>query len=121
MTMITSKITEIGEDAFFEGYPILILFNDTAPEGIREVSIIHTFETPPNKEMLVKGSKIYFADQEYTVEDIGYVANETLYDLGHVSLYFGLEEGTELLPGSAKLHPYTVPTIKVGDVIKFVK
>lgn len=121
MSILTTRVTEIGEDAFFDGYPILILFNDSAPKGIREISIIHKFTTPATKETLKQGSKILFNEQEYVVEELGDVANATLYDLGHISLYFGLEEGTSLLPGSAKLYPYKVPTINVGDTITFVK
>ena len=37
MAIIKSKITELGPDYFFKDYPILILFNDTTPPGLREV------------------------------------------------------------------------------------
>lgn len=121
MTKITSKVIEIGEMAIFDDYEILILFNDSAPVGIRDVSIIHTFNEEPNREMLQVGSKILFNDTEYLVEDLGNVANETLFDLGHVSLYFGLDEGTELMPGAALLSPYKKPEIKTGDTITFIK
>jgi glucitol/sorbitol PTS system EIIA component len=121
MSMISSKIVEIGELAISEEYPILILFNTTAPAEFKEISVIHEFKDTPQKEMLKKGSKIMFGNTTYTVEDIGYVANQTLYDLGHISLYFGLEEGTNILPGSAVLTPYKLPEVKVGDTIRFIK
>jgi glucitol/sorbitol PTS system EIIA component len=121
MSMISSKILEIGELAISEEYPIIILFNNTAPSEFREISVIHDFKDKPNKEMLKKGSRIMFGNTAYTVEDIGYVANQTLFDLGHISLYFGLEEGANLLPGSALLSPYKLPEIKVGDTIRFIK
>jgi PTS system glucitol/sorbitol-specific IIA component len=121
MNIIKSTVVEIGELAYFDDYDILILFNDTAPVGIRDVSIVHTFIDEPNKNMLKKGSKICFNDLEYTVEEIGNVANETLFDLGHVSLYFGLEEGTDLMPGSVLLSPYVKPEVKAGDTITFIK
>ena len=121
MSLIKSKVLEIGEMAYFDGYPILILFNNSAPAGLREVSIIHEFTTPANKEMLKKGSKILFNEKMYTVDAIGDVANQTFYDLGHVSLYFGLEEGAELLPGSVLLSPSEVPQVKVGDILQFIK
>jgi len=121
MSMVSSKIVEIGELAISEDYPILILFNSTAPAEFREISIIHDFKDKPQKDMLKKGSKIMFGNTTYTVEDIGHVANQTLYDLGHISLYFGLEEGANLLPGSALLSPYQIPEVKVGDSIRFIK
>lgn len=62
-----------------------------------------------------------FGNQKYTVTDIGDVANSTLIELGHVSLYFGLEDGAELLPGSILLKPEIMPELHVGDVIEFIK
>lgn len=119
--VIKSKVLEIGELAYFDDYDILILFNDSAPVGIRDVSIIHSFEDQPNKHMIQEGSKIYFNDIEYTVEAVGDVVNETLFDLGHASLFFGLEEGTDLLPGAILLTPYVKPIVKAGDTITFIK
>jgi len=55
MSMISSKIVEIGELAISEDYPILILFNSTAPAEFREISIIHDFKDKPQKDMLKKG------------------------------------------------------------------
>lgn len=122
MNTFKSKITEIGPDAFFEDYPILILFNDSAPPGLREVCIIHEFdEGPLPLGFLSKGSKIVFGDQTYIVEEIGDVAGSTLHELGHATLYFELEEDTELMPGAALLSPSTLPQVNVGDVIQFIQ
>lgn len=117
--MVKSTVKEIGEFAFFEDVPVLILFNSTAPEGLREVCVIHDFDEVANQEMLKEGSKIVFGEQEYTVEKIGDVANSTLYELGHISLYFDLKD-EELLPGSAALSPNEIPKIEPGDVIQFI-
>ncbi len=121
MSIIKSKITDLGPDYFFEDYPILILFNDTAPPGLREVCVIHETEMQIPLDFLKKGSKIKFGDVEYAVEDIGEVAGTTLNELGHISLYFGLEEGTELMAGAALLSPYKVPDLNVGDEIQFIQ
>lgn len=119
--MIQSQIIEIGDMAFFEDYRILILFNETAPPALKEVSIIHRFQSEPPQSLLAKGSTIIFNDQEYVVEKLGELANQTLHDLGHASLYFGLDDSTELLPGAILLHPYRLPELRVGDTIKFIK
>ena len=118
--MVESTVKEIGEFSYFEEEPILILFNSTAPEGLREVCIIHDFLENPQHEILKAGSKIIFGNQEYIVEEIGNVANQTLKELGHVSLYFNLKGDQELLPGSVSLKPHTIPKITVGDKIKFI-
>lgn len=119
--MVKSDIIEVGELADFEDEPVIILFDDTAPPGLREVCVIHKFEAPIEKDFLQKGSKIIFGDEEYTVVNIGHVANETLYDLGHISLYFDYDDPDEILPGSAYLSPNKKPQVKAGDTITFVK
>ncbi|MCB5956114.1 PTS glucitol/sorbitol transporter subunit IIA [Enterococcus sp. CWB-B31] len=116
--MVKSTVKEIGEFAFFEDIPVLILFNSTAPEGLREVCVIHDFEDDPNENMLKIGSQIVFGSQVYTVEDIGHLANGSLFELGHISLYFDLGE-EELLPGSVLLSPNKVPEVEAGDIIQF--
>lgn len=118
--VVKSKVIEIGELSTFDDEPVIILFNDTAPIGLREVCIIHEFEETPPKDFLKKGSKMIFNGKEYTIEKIGHVANETFYDLGHISLYFDYDEVSEVLPGSAFLSPKEKPILKEGDNIEFI-
>lgn len=117
--MVKSIVKEIGEFAFFEEEPIIILFNTTAPEGLKEVCVLHDYQAEPSSDLLQVGSKISFGDQEYRVKDIGNLANNSLKELGHASFYFDLAADQELLPGSVSLEPNQVPVIKVGDEIKF--
>lgn len=119
--MILSVIKNIGDSAYFDTHKILILFGPKVPEYMEEFVIKHEFIDSPHEIMLEKGSKVFFGDQEYTVEDIGEVANKTLYDLGHASFYFGLEEGSNLLPGSILLTPYVLPIINIDDPIIFLR
>ena len=51
---------------------------------------------------------------------MGHVANETFYDLGHISLYFDYDEESEVLPGSVFLSPKEKPILKEGDSIEFI-
>lgn len=121
--MVKSKIIEIGEFADFDDVDVIILFNNTSPEGLREVCVIHEYLQDINTksaDLLKNDSAIKFNDQVYKVKQIGNVANDTLKELGHVSLYFGLAEGEELLPGSVLLDPPVKPSISVGDYIEFI-
>lgn len=121
MNMVKSKVIEVGKMAYFEGYPILILFNSFAPVELKDVSIIHEFITPISLEMLKVGSSIMFNEKKYTVEAIGDLANQNFHSLGHISLYFDLEKGASLLAGSVLLSPKQVPQVNVGDIIQFIK
>ena len=118
--MIKSTISEIGEFSYFEEEPIVILFNNSAPEGLREVCVIHDFEKEPKGELLKVGSKIVFGENEYEVVEIGHTANTSLQELGHASFYFDLGEDQELLPGSVSLSPHVLPELNVGDQIQFI-
>ena len=121
MKEIRSRVLEVGELAYFDEYEILILFNESAPVELRDVSIVHTFIDEPHQDMLKIGSKIMFQDQEYTIDEIGPLATEKLVELGHASFFFGMEEETQLLPGAILLHPHKRPILKAGDVITFIK
>ena len=121
--MVKSKVIEIGEFADFDDVDVVILFNNTSPEGLREVCVIHEYlqdVTPNSIDLLKVGSVIKFGDQSYTVKQIGKVANDTLKELGHASFYFGLADEEELLPGSVLLDPPIKPAIAVGDCIEFI-
>lgn len=118
--MIKSTISEIGEFSYFEEEPIIILFNNTAPEGLREVCVIHDFETEPKGELLKVGSKVVFGEKEYEVVEIGHTANKSLQELGHASFYFDLKEDQELLPGSVSLIPNELPKLNLGDTVEFI-
>lgn len=120
MVNIKSKIIQIGDEAVFDTHKILILFGEDVPEYLKDYSIIHRYTSEVTEDLVKKGGKINFGVQTYNVVDVGNIANETLTSLGHASLYFGLEEGAELLPGSILLEPEIMPDLNVGDVIEFI-
>lgn len=119
--MLLSHIKSIGESSYFDTHNILILFGPSVPDYMEEFVIVHEFDQQPQETILEVGSKLFIGDFEYTVEDIGSVANQTLCELGHASLYFGLEEGSDLLPGSILLSPYVMPKLSLGDTLIFVR
>lgn len=113
------RITEIGKNAVAANEPMLILFNQTATEEIRKVAVIHE-ELDKNQPFVIKkGDKILFGEQEYHVEEVGELANNSLEELGHVTIVFHLPTNEHHLPNSIYLLPSEVPEIKVGMTITF--
>ena len=116
--MFKTNVIEVGELAFFESFPLLVLFNDSAPDGLRDVCIIHEPEEPLKQDILFVGGEVHFDDQVYTIEKVGPIANKNLQELGHVSMYFEIEN--ELLPGAVLLSPSHVPKVEVNTTIKII-
>lgn len=114
--MNKTKVIEVGQLAFFESFPLVILFDESAPAGLRDVCIIHQ---PQGELELTKGGKVKFDDQEYDIIEVGPLANNNLKELGHVSFYFQLEKDQALLPGAVLLSPSQVPEINVDSTIEF--
>ncbi|MBC2260572.1 PTS glucitol/sorbitol transporter subunit IIA [Listeria sp. FSL L7-0091] len=116
--MTISKIIEIGQLVpAFEEEKIVILFGPTATNELREISVIHEFQDPPNNT-LSKGNKLLIGKQAYIIEEVGTEANKNLEELGHISIYFRSGQN-EVLPGAVVVSPEIFPAITVGDSIQF--
>ncbi|MBC1376085.1 PTS glucitol/sorbitol transporter subunit IIA [Listeria farberi] len=116
--MTISKIIEIGPLVpAFEEEKIVILFGPTATNELREISVIHEFQDPPNNT-LSKGNTLLIGKQAYIIEEVGTEANKNLEELGHISIYFRSGKN-EVLPGAVVVSPEIFPTITVGDSIQF--
>lgn len=115
--MSKTKVIEVGDQAYFESFPLLVLFDDSAPQGLREVCIIHQPCQELKENTLVKGGSVVFDGNEYRIEEVGPLANKNLSELGHVSMYFKIE--SELLPGAILLSPNEVPILSKDSVIEF--
>ena len=93
---------------------ILILFDNTAPLELQEISVLHTggilVKDLENEDEVVLGNTIY------TITAIGEVANKNLKNIGHVCLKFDARTSPEL-PGDINLEGDTLPLLKTGDVI----
>ncbi len=116
--MYKTNVIEVGDQAYFESFPLLVLFNDSAPEGLREVCIIHEPTHPTNDEPLKRGGQVLFDGKAYDIKEVGPLANKNLLELGHVSFYFKIEG--ELLPGAVHLTPESVPELHVDSTIEIV-
>lgn len=116
--MVKTKVVSIGKDAYFEGYPLLVIFGKNCPDELKDICIVHEYMDKPNAEMIKVGGKILIGGNEYTVEKIGGdAANENLYNLGHMTINFSPD--LDLMPGSILVSPCVVPDIKQGDIIEF--
>lgn len=113
-----AKITGFGEMAMdFLSENILIIFNNTAPAELADLSVLHD---PSDVVRNVKvGDKVRLGNHKYDVTAVGDEANETLKLLGHCTLCFkGLDQVE--LPGQIMLKGTETPTdLTVGDLIIF--
>lgn len=113
------EILEIGSMVpAFEEEMIVILFGESAPPELRDISIVHNYKSDNIDETILKvGTKIKIGSYEYTITEAGSAANENFQELGHVAIY--MKRGSEeLLPGSIIVEPTIFPKVEVGDSIQ---
>lgn len=115
--MIRSKVLSVGEMAYFEDYPMLILFNATAPDELKDVCVVHEFTDPINDEMLKKNGRIVLGEQELHIKEVGSVANQNFAALGHITLQFPGEEEADVLPGAVLVEETDIPRVAEGEQI----
>lgn len=115
-----TKITNIGdlvEDLKKDNHSV-ILFNDTVPEELQEISVVHN--KPTVDKPIKVGDKIKIGNVELNVTAVGTEANHTLKSLGHCTLKFDGKNTTEL-PGMIELDANgIIPEFKVGDTIEVI-
>jgi len=112
-----AQIIEIGPKAIGDNEAILIFFNETATELLKEYTIIQRF-VDDNWEELVIGDKISFGEQVYTITHLGKNVLDQLRDLGHVSFFFG-EAPKEELINAITLKEEKLPEISQGMNITY--
>ncbi|WP_152657844.1 PTS glucitol/sorbitol transporter subunit IIA [Oceanobacillus sp. CFH 90083] len=115
--MVKTHILEIGALVpEFEEENLLVLFNETVPPELKDISVVHRFdETPDNA--LKPGGALVIGDKEYKIEKVGDEANPNLESLGHLSIYFKDDKNEEILPGAILVTPSDFPVLTVGDAI----
>lgn len=95
----STTVTRIGKDAqdmFDAG--VLILFAEPVPSALADVSVVHTADAAPSREIRV-GDVFEVAGRQYSVDEVGEKAAENLRELGHVVLYVNSVD-QKLLPGA---------------------
>ena len=41
--MVKTKVVSIGKDAYFEGYPLLVIFGKDCPDELKDICIVHEY------------------------------------------------------------------------------
>jgi len=113
-----TTITNIGDMvAEFIEQGSVIVYNDNAPQELRELAVAHTIATL-EKDVSI-GDVVICGDKDYVVTAVGSEANETLRSMGHCTLSFGGADSAEL-PGYLELKGDGMPQIKIEDKFEVV-
>lgn len=110
--MYKSTITGIGELAYelIDG-GMLVVFNDNAPDALKEMSVLHTIEE--FNGFVKVDDRVVFGEKEYRVTAVGSEANETLKTMGHCTFCFNGKDSVAI-PGQIELAGDGKPEVKVG-------
>lgn len=115
-----SSVIELGSEVtmFLEEERMLILFNDTVPQELRDIAVIHlSSEVVGTIEL---GDKLIFGEQSYEITCVGNKVNDTFKELGHCTVIFN-GESTADLPGILCVERKELPTIEVSTIFSFKK
>jgi PTS system glucitol/sorbitol-specific IIA component len=115
--MYRSKVIEVGElVSQFADQQLVVLFGASAPDELKEISVIHELEESDSAEPLQPGGTISFGAESFRIDEVGPMANANLREMGHLSIYFRSTPG-DLLPGAIRVSPVGFPDIEAGDSI----
>lgn len=115
MEKLKSTIVELGKEwEMMKEVNMLILFNETAPQELKDIAVIH--DSSGVKEKVAIGDHMYLGDESYKILFVGDVANETLRDLGHATFNFNGESHSDL-PGTVCLEKKEIPRLEEGQEI----
>lgn len=114
-----STVTEIGELVpSFTAEGMLVFFGESAPEELRTFCIIHRVE---HQEGQVKeGDTVSIDGQGFEVLAVGSVANDNLYNLGHLNLKADGKTVADL-PGDVCIAQVELPEIKIGTQLEITR
>ncbi|MEI5989117.1 PTS glucitol/sorbitol transporter subunit IIA [Enterococcus crotali] len=112
-------VTEIGARALDEKEPMIILFGESATEGLKEYSVIQKFQEEQPLAMK-EGDLLKVDEQEYTIDYVGPFANKNLNSIAHVTLVFDDIPKEDAIVNALYLTPRLLPTIHVGTIIEYI-
>ncbi|MBL4259971.1 PTS glucitol/sorbitol transporter subunit IIA [Vibrio fluvialis] len=112
-----ATITEIGmlaSEALEEN--MLILFNQTAPEEVKDYCFIH--DQGLYSGMITTQSTLLIADKDFIVTAVGSAVSQNLANLGHITIKFDGKMDPEQ-PGTVHVIGHRPNSIHEGDEIVF--
>lgn len=117
--MLKTKVTSIGKHAGSKGDGLIILFNETASDKLRDVSMIHEKLSDFEQKFDLKvGQNVSFDQQSYEVTYIGQLVESNLMSIGHTIFDFhAVPENPRA--NAIYLKSAGEPDVQVGTVITF--
>jgi PTS system glucitol/sorbitol-specific IIA component len=111
-----STVTELGELVpNFVAEGMLVFFGESAPEELRTFCIIHKVEHQEGQVRV--GDFVSIDGKEFEILAVGSVANDNLYNLGHLNLKANGNSVADL-PGDVSIGTGPLPQVTVGTKIK---
>ncbi|MBG9813662.1 hypothetical protein ABD68_19425 [Bacillus endophyticus] len=116
-TIYQSIVTEVGSQVeLFLQEKMIILFNDSAPDDLRDVSVVH--KRCSLEEDIKIGDELVIDNQSFKVTFVGNKVNETMRDLGHSTITFDGSSKSEM-PGMICVEEKEIPTITSSSQLMF--
>jgi len=114
-----STVTEIGELVpSFIAEGMLVFFGESAPEELRTFCIIHKLEHAEGQ--VREGDVVSIDGNEFDVLSVGSVANDNLYNLGHLNLKANGNTVADL-PGDVSIAKVSLPEVSIGTKIEIFR
>ena len=114
-----STVTEIGELVpSFIAEGMLVFFGESAPEELRTFCIIHKLEHAEGQ--VKEGDFVSIDGHEFEILSVGSVANDNLYNLGHLNLKANGNTVADL-PGDVSIAKVDLPEVKIGTQIQITR
>ena len=114
-----SSVTEIGELVpSFIAEGMLVFFGESAPEELRTFCIIHKLEHAEGQ--VKEGDFVSIDGHEFEILSVGSVANDNLYNLGHLNLKANGNTVADL-PGDVSIAKVDLPEVKIGSQIEITR
>ncbi|WP_170960169.1 PTS glucitol/sorbitol transporter subunit IIA [Priestia megaterium] len=112
-----STVIEVGSQVeLFLQEKMMILFNESAPSDLRDVSIVH--KRCSLEEDIKVGDELVIDNKSFKVTFVGNKANETMRDLGHSTVTFDGSSEAEM-PGMICVEEKDIPKISTSTQLVF--